>query len=316
MTRLPFLTAAVLLFASGSLLHGHSGRTDANGGHYDRKTGSYHYHNAGHAVAPPMRVQVPSSSARPRRERPEKPVEKTVQPRPKFQTRTWHDIKGEVLLTAALKNANKAKYTVTLARADGTVKDVSLDLLSVADRAFALTHNDKKSEFQRPTRKWTSANGKYQVSAEALIVEDDAIRLLRSDNQNVISVSPEKLSLDDRAYIDRLEQTIKRPDEAHLASEPVTDAFSSVEAFTGVDVAKSNHQLQENSSDNPIPAGDVKKARAASPPVPPRTENTAPISNSGITADRTPTGLPIYTGPRGGRYHYSKSGKKVYEKTR
>ena len=30
----------------------------------------------------------------------------------------------------------------------------------------------------------------------------------------------------------------------------------------------------------------------------------------------TPTGKTIYEGPRGGKYHYSKSGKKVYEKKR
>jgi endonuclease YncB( thermonuclease family) len=29
---------------------------------------------------------------------------------------------------------------------------------------------------------------------------------------------------------------------------------------------------------------------------------------------QTATGIPTYTGPRGGQYHYSKSGKKVYEK--
>lgn len=28
----------------------------------------------------------------------------------------------------------------------------------------------------------------------------------------------------------------------------------------------------------------------------------------------TSTGQPIYTGPRGGKYHYSASGKKVYER--
>lgn len=28
-------------------VYAHSGRTDANGGHYDRKTGKYHYHNSG-----------------------------------------------------------------------------------------------------------------------------------------------------------------------------------------------------------------------------------------------------------------------------
>lgn len=27
----------------------HSGRTDANGGHYDRSTGEYHYHNNGYS---------------------------------------------------------------------------------------------------------------------------------------------------------------------------------------------------------------------------------------------------------------------------
>jgi endonuclease YncB( thermonuclease family) len=32
------------------------------------------------------------------------------------------------------------------------------------------------------------------------------------------------------------------------------------------------------------------------------------------TGETTPRGYQIYEGPRGGRYHYSKSGKKVYEK--
>ncbi len=31
---------------------------------------------------------------------------------------------------------------------------------------------------------------------------------------------------------------------------------------------------------------------------------------------KTPTGKTIYVGPRGGGYHYSKSGKKVYERHR
>ena len=32
--------------------------------------------------------------------------------------------------------------------------------------------------------------------------------------------------------------------------------------------------------------------------------------------ETTATGKPIYVGPRGGRYHYSKSGRKVYERRR
>ncbi|NOU18521.1 MAG: hypothetical protein HOO91_13270 [Bacteroidales bacterium] len=32
------------------------------------------------------------------------------------------------------------------------------------------------------------------------------------------------------------------------------------------------------------------------------------------STETTSKGQPIYTGPRGGKYHYSKSGKKVYER--
>ena len=32
------------------------------------------------------------------------------------------------------------------------------------------------------------------------------------------------------------------------------------------------------------------------------------------TGEPTPTGKPIYEGPKGGKYHISKNGKKVYEK--
>ena len=38
------LTAGMLFYNSADT---HSGRTDANGGHYNRKTGEYHYHNSG-----------------------------------------------------------------------------------------------------------------------------------------------------------------------------------------------------------------------------------------------------------------------------
>jgi hypothetical protein len=38
----------------------HPGRTDANGGHYNRKTGEYHYHNGG-GTAPPRSTTSESS---------------------------------------------------------------------------------------------------------------------------------------------------------------------------------------------------------------------------------------------------------------
>jgi hypothetical protein len=46
----------------------------------------------------------------------------------------------------------------------------------------------------------------------------------------------------------------------------------------------------------------------------PSTTYSSPSYSS--TGDYTATGIPIHTGPRGGRYHYSKSGKKVYERRR
>lgn len=44
--------------------------------------------------------------------------------------------------------------------------------------------------------------------------------------------------------------------------------------------------------------------------------NTQAVKAGRPTGETTATGKPIYEGPRGGRYHYSKSGKKVYEKRR
>ncbi len=45
---LAIITIAVTL--NSSITFAHSGRTDSNGGHYNRKTGEYHYHNGGSAT--------------------------------------------------------------------------------------------------------------------------------------------------------------------------------------------------------------------------------------------------------------------------
>lgn len=42
-----FTTVTLILLISCQCVLAHSGRTDANGGHYNRKTGEYHYHNNG-----------------------------------------------------------------------------------------------------------------------------------------------------------------------------------------------------------------------------------------------------------------------------
>lgn len=39
--------AAFIILMIPTLGYSHPGRTDANGGHYNRKTGVYHFHNSG-----------------------------------------------------------------------------------------------------------------------------------------------------------------------------------------------------------------------------------------------------------------------------
>lgn len=46
MKRIVWLFVIFIIFASISFAH--PGRTDSNGGHYDRSTGEYHYHNDGY----------------------------------------------------------------------------------------------------------------------------------------------------------------------------------------------------------------------------------------------------------------------------
>ena len=59
---------------------------------------------------------------------------------------------------------------------------------------------------------------------------------------------------------------------------------------------------------------DPDRAVVATPsPEPP--QQSGAVTGTG-TSQTTASGQPIYVGPRGGRYHYSPSGKKVYERHR
>ena len=45
-----FSLAAVLIFSLASVSFAHPGKLDANGGHYDKETGEYHYHKGPNAL--------------------------------------------------------------------------------------------------------------------------------------------------------------------------------------------------------------------------------------------------------------------------
>jgi hypothetical protein len=70
----------------------------------------------------------------------------------------------------------------------------------------------------------------------------------------------------------------------------------------------------------PLPSSDVKsstssKSNVSTTPQKNVTDQSQAPKRTGETqVGTTPKGYQIYEGPRGGRYHYSKSGKKVYER--
>ena len=57
-------TTLVLVVCVCSSVSGHSGRTDSNGGHHDRRTGEYHYHSGGPSLSRTTSRSEPPTEAR------------------------------------------------------------------------------------------------------------------------------------------------------------------------------------------------------------------------------------------------------------
>lgn len=55
----------ICLLSCAIVLFGHGGRTDSQGGHYNRKTGEYHFHNSGSRPVAPPAVSIPRTPASP-----------------------------------------------------------------------------------------------------------------------------------------------------------------------------------------------------------------------------------------------------------
>ncbi len=76
----------------------------------------------------------------------------------------------------------------------------------------------------------------------------------------------------------------------------------------------------ESLLDSATPAGQVPAPSARTEPNPTPAEHPSPPSvanqapSGGTPYSTTATGIPTYVGPRGGVYHYSPSGKKVYQR--
>ena len=129
------LTLIVCLCVSSLGIYAHSGRTDKNGGHWDRKAGTYHYHNSGTST---------SRAARPRN---------SVTQAPKWhyknQTASIANLYGDTL-SVAIDEEQKTLVFLRLRR-------VYMDTLNRPD-TIKVTHriNTQPSE----KKYWTWETGK------------------------------------------------------------------------------------------------------------------------------------------------------------
>ena len=99
--------------------------------------------------------------------------------------------------------------------------------------------------------------------------------------------------------------------QALLAEQPQTEP-------TAVSSAEHTTQLRNEGSATSVaqvPDSSTRSEPNPTPeehPAPPYVANQAP--SGGTPYGTTATGIPTYVGPRGGVYHYSASGKKVYQR--
>lgn len=154
-------------------------------------------------------------------------------------------------------------------------------------------------------RTWADATGKFRAEADLLAVRDRTVYLLISGTPKAISL--DRLSKPDQEFVAEVvkSQSLSALAGAHSASLLETDPFAADGPYRTQQPAKS-----------PSGAKVATAKRIAMP--------AAPVESSSSYVDRNPngetvtghtaTGIPTFTGSRGGQYHYSKSGNKVYER--
>ncbi len=105
---------------------------------------------------------------------------------------------------------------------------------------------------------------------------------------------------------------LKYSDSKELSAAEATAQRGKLGLWTKSD-AEPPWEFRHNEKNKPKPE-PVVKAPAPSPKPAPRADPPNNESQDEQASGHTVTGTPTFTGPRGGEYHYSKSGKKVYER--
>ncbi len=178
---------ALLLGTTSTVpVYSHGGGLDANGGHHDRKAGTYHYHRRKSTPSNTSSAFTPTPIVTP------KPAPKKEVTPQKPKGRIWSGRDGERLAKGVPTEFNEASCTITINDGVHSDQNISLTSLSVLDQAFTLDGFKKHSAYNSQLLKWTSKGGSHHIFATPLVVDDESVRLLKSDGR-IIDVNLARL---------------------------------------------------------------------------------------------------------------------------
>lgn len=214
----------------------HSGRTDARGGHYNRRTGVYHYHGIGASSSfgvsslfrsfarstPRTTARKAAPTSKGARARSLSSVSATRGNRESSPDRTIDSqlTVVEEKTRSTQGNGEKAAKLLEFVRRqlDEGKREIGVKYLrrlivdyaetSAAGDARLLLKQLRKTE---PFRTWIDDSGKFSIKARYLRIEKETVYLEAEDGR-VIAVNMKQLSRADRAYVADLEGISMRGD--------------------------------------------------------------------------------------------------------
>ncbi|WP_419184809.1 hypothetical protein [Botrimarina mediterranea] len=143
-----------------------------------------------------------------------------------MQLRAFHDSKGVLICIGEVAATHRDSATVVTAT--GEEKSIRLGQLSLADRAFvAAEHSRDATDFaddlarQHGYRVWRTVMTGSTLKAKAIAYDGKSVTL-KGKTPKVTVVPTLKLSIEDGAYLARLQSLVKPAGSSVAAAEPGT----------------------------------------------------------------------------------------------
>jgi hypothetical protein len=199
------------LLLSGTI-KAHPGRTDSSGGHYNRKTGDYHYHGGGSGSS----ISISSLSRTVARLTPRFEARTTA---PKLRTKAartysaedesaeWDKMRQQAEEIRAAERERKRELDereATLSAREAELTEAQRQLQAQAEANDLLRQQlvAAKAAEDEKYRTWTSATGKDTIEAKLISVAQSIVTLEKRDRKR-IKVPIDKLRESDRKFIDQ-----------------------------------------------------------------------------------------------------------------